>query len=62
MFWTDTDLVLAGGQVPKNADLIETILGGQWRRFSWHPQNWNPGADDLCTYLEFVNDRLAKGV
>jgi len=62
MFWTDEDLTLAGGQIPQSADTIETLLGKPWRRFSWHPQNWNPGVDNLKTYLEFVNNRLAKAV
>jgi|SRR5438105_531241 len=62
MFWTDEDLTLAGGKIPQNADNIETPLGTRWRRFSWHPQNWNPGTDNLRTYLEFVNNRLAKAV
>lgn len=62
MFWTDEDLTLKGGQIPRNADVIEDILGKRWRRFSWHPQNWNPGSDNLRTYLEFVNNRLTKGV
>jgi hypothetical protein len=62
MFWTDKDLVLVNGAVPKSAELIETTQGKEWRRFSWHPQKWNPGVDDLRTYLEFVNNRLAKGV
>lgn len=62
MFWTDADLLLANGTVPRNGDAIETGLGKQWRRFSWHPTNWNPGRDNLRTYLEFVNNRLAKAV
>jgi hypothetical protein len=62
MFWTDEDLTLTGGQIPRSADSIETSLGKRWRRFSWHPQNWNPGVDSLRTYLEFVNNRLAKAV
>lgn len=60
MFWTDKDLVLASGGVPQNADNIERYLDRDWRRFSWHPQNWNPGADDLRTYLEFINARLRQ--
>jgi len=60
MFWTDVDLLLAGGGVPASADVIETYLGRQWRRFSWHPGNWNPAVDDLRTYLEFIDTRLAK--
>jgi hypothetical protein len=60
MFWTDVALTLEGGKCPKQADTIETILARQWRRFSWHPQAWNPGIDDLRTYLEFVNTGLTK--
>jgi len=60
MFWTDIDLMLAQGGVPAQAENIETYLGRQWRRFSWHLQNWNPATDDLRTYLEFVDNRLAK--
>lgn len=62
MFWTDTGLTLKGGGSPQQANVIESYLGQQWRRFSRHPQGWNPGSDNLRTYLEFVNARLAKGV
>jgi hypothetical protein len=62
MFWTDEDLTLIGGGIPRSAEQIELALGKQWRRFSWHPQSWNPGVDSLRTYVEFVNTRLAKGV
>jgi Prokaryotic E2 family E len=60
MFWTDPELTFADGRIPEGAGTIETALGQQWRRFSWHPQSWNPGVDDIRTYLEFVNNRLAK--
>jgi hypothetical protein len=60
MFWTDRDLVLANGQVPDQAGVIETIEGTEWRRFSWHPANWNPATDNLFTFLGFVDNRLAK--
>jgi hypothetical protein len=62
MFWTDGDLALADGTVPRNADALETALGKQWRRFSWHPHGWNPGSSNILTYLEFINNRLAKAV
>lgn len=62
MFWVESDILLAGGGVPRSADSVETHLGRQWRRFSWHLTTWNPATDDLRTYLEFVNSRLAKGV
>src|SRR3990172_8915698 len=62
MFWTDRDLTLANGNIPKNADHFEKAIGIEWRRFSWHLQNWNPGNDNLKTYLEFVNNRLSKAM
>ena len=60
MFWTDVNVTLMGGGIPERANTIEQFLGKQWRRFSWHPQNWNPGIDTLETFLEFVNRRLAQ--
>jgi len=62
MFWVDVDLHLANGSVPRSADVVQTHLDRQWRRFSWHVTMWNPATDDLRTYLEFVNSRLTKGV
>jgi len=62
MFWTDEDLLLANGQEPNQANVIETPLGKRWRRFSWHPQAWNPASSNLRMYLEFVNLGLAKAV
>ncbi len=63
MFWVEPDVALANGAIPRSAESIEAAVGRQWRRFSWHLQNWNPGRDglNLKTYLEFVNSRLAKG-
>ncbi len=60
MFWVDEDMKLKGGGAPRSADSIEPALGKRWRRFSWHPQNWNPAADNIKTYLEFINRRLAQ--
>ena len=60
MFWTDVDLLLVGEKVPEGAAEIESYDSQQWRRFSWHPQSWNPGRDNLFTFLEFVNTRFAK--
>lgn len=59
MFWTDPDLRLqdSNGQA---ATSVETVLGRQWLRFSWHPQKWNPGADNLLTFLQFINRRLMQ--
>lgn len=58
MFWADEDLQFSTGQPPKEGITIETIYGTKWMRFSWHPKNWNPGKDNLRTFLEFINSRL----
>lgn len=60
MFWTDEDFILKNGRIPKSSEHIEICLGKRRRRFSWHLSNWNPGGDNLVTFLEFVNNRLAK--
>ena len=60
MFWVDEDFLLKDLRVPKSAEVIEPWLGKRWRRFSWHPSNWNPGVDNLFTYLEFIDNRLSK--
>ena len=60
MFWADEDLTLKDGRIPQGADQIESALGRRWRRFSWHLQQWNPGTDNLRTYIEFIADRLGR--
>lgn len=60
MFWVDEDLKLEGGTVAKQAEQVETLLGQPWRRFSWHPASWNPGVDDIRTFLQFVERRLQQ--
>lgn len=62
MFWMEVNVVLSNGKVPKSADSIETHLGRDWRRFSWHLSSWDPVSCNLRTFLEFINNRLAKGV
>lgn len=60
MFWTDVTLVLSDGGMPRNAEHIETHAGRQWRRFSWHHNGWNPGLNNLQTYVEFVRRRFCE--
>lgn len=60
MFWTEVDLKLQDGRVPQAGDAIENYLGQQWRRFSWHVQQWNPAVDNLRTYLGTVDARLQQ--
>lgn len=60
MFWTEVALLTSDGRVPQRADVIETVAGKERRRFSWHPQAWNPGVDNISTYLDFVRAGLTK--
>jgi hypothetical protein len=62
MFWVDPKITLASGQVPQSAEGIETHLGKQWRRFSWHRQGspWNPMIDNMQSYIEFIRRRLRE--
>ena len=60
MFWVNTDVLLENGKVPKKAEVIENHAGKDWRRFSWHLSKWNPGRDDLSTYLSFIDEGLRR--
>ena len=60
MFWLETKVLLANGQCPKNAELIEFYVARQWRRFSWHRKAWSPSIDNLSSYVEFVRRRLKE--
>lgn len=60
MFWTDVELLCADGRTPKSAESLENHVSKQWRRFSWHPQNWKPGTGNLRMYLEFVDNGFAQ--
>jgi hypothetical protein len=57
MFWTDADLTLSDARGPKSTSK-ENVFGKEWLRFSWHLGKWNPGSDNLETYLGFVNSGL----
>jgi hypothetical protein len=54
MFWTDPDVLRPDGSVPQNADVLETYLDRQWRRFSWHRNGtWNPNRNGVVDHYEF---------
>ncbi|MFI5089184.1 MAG: E2/UBC family protein [Terriglobales bacterium] len=59
MFWTSPVLTLANGAAPQGSDLLETYMGQQWRRFSWHTI-WRPNIDNLHSYMHFVRRRLER--
>ena len=48
MFWTELGVVRPDGSIPQNADSMQTYLGRQWRRYSWHRNGvWNPANNGL---------------
>ena len=64
MFWTDPDLTLDDGRTPGSADTVETHIGREWRRFSYHPydqKKWNPAVDNVERFVCYVQRRLGKG-
>jgi hypothetical protein len=63
MFWTDPAVVRSDGSIPTNGDSIESYLGRQWRRFSWHRNGtWNPFGNPLLDHFEFMQARFAHDV
>ena len=60
MFWVEPGLRLNDGRIPQAGDSIETYLGQQWQRFSWHVQKWNPAVDNIITYLDTIDARLRQ--
>ena len=63
MFWTEPEVVRPNGDIPAGGDSIETYLGRQWRRFSWHRNGlWNPAGNGLLDHFEFMQDRFARDV
>jgi len=61
MFWVEPDVLLQNNnKVPQAGDVIETYVGQQWRRFSWHVKKWNPAVDNIKSYLHTVNNRLKQ--
>jgi Prokaryotic E2 family E len=60
MFWVEPDLLRADGAVPANADSVETYLGREWRRFSWHRQGvWRITGNPLLDHYALMEARFA---
>lgn len=63
MFWVDPVVELQGGATPKAAEIVNEILGRNWRRFSWHLNTrWNPKRDSLLSWVAAIEHRLQQGV
>ncbi len=55
MFWTDVGLTRVDGRIPQGASSLETYMGRQWRRFSWHRNGvWNPNRNGVLDHFAFV--------
>jgi hypothetical protein len=63
-FWTDEDLRLASGELPKAANFSTAMpgLGRQALWFSWHTDHWNANRDDLLTWVATIQERLSRVV
>jgi hypothetical protein len=61
MFWVTPVVRVTTGQSPKGAGM-ETVLGQQWQRFSWHLREgaWKPGISDIRDYMRCVRSRFER--
>lgn len=61
MFWVSPQLRTSSGTLPQGT-CNETLLGGEWQRFSWHllPGAWTPGISTLRDFMRCVRGRLEK--
>lgn len=59
MFWTSPQLSRQDGRPPQSAEVMESYIGQQWRRFSWH-LIWKPNTDTLDSYIHFVRRGLER--
>ncbi len=68
-FFTDIEIRLENGAIPKNTVLPHSVHGGnfpkktwpQWSQcmwWSWHLQMWNPNQSNLYTYMRVILQRL----
>jgi len=61
-FWTDPDLRLRTGAIPKGTGVQSPPFGqGPKLWFSWHTNSWSANRDDLLTYARIIQDRLDRG-
>jgi len=61
MFWLSPPVRTAAGGTPQGTS-VETLLGAQWQRFSWHLAQgaWRAGASTLRDYMRCVRARIEK--
>jgi hypothetical protein len=61
MFWVAPQLHTNNNAIPQGTS-IETLLGEQWQRFSWHlqPGAWKVGLSTLRDFMRCVRARFEK--
>jgi hypothetical protein len=61
MFWVMPQLLTSSNAVPQGSS-VESVLGEQWQRFSWHlqPGAWKVGVSTLRDFLRCVRVRFEK--
>jgi hypothetical protein len=60
-FFADPELRLQGEGMPTSSGQQQIPHSGRlglW--FSWHLATWNPGRDDLATYVGVIRERLSR--
>jgi hypothetical protein len=61
MFWTNVDVLLTSGQIPRSAGCVQQHIGRSWRRFSWHRNSiWNSNGNPLLDHFAFVEQRFQQ--
>jgi hypothetical protein len=61
MFWVHPPVKTASGTLPR-ATSIETLLGDNWQRFSWHlaAGAWQPGVSTLRDFMRCIAGRFLR--
>lgn len=61
MFWIHPAVKTAAGTLPR-ATSIESLLGKEWQRFSWHLAGgaWQPGTSTLRDFMRCIAARFIR--
>jgi hypothetical protein len=61
MFWVNPAVKTAQGSLPR-ATCMESLLGKEWQRFSWHlaAGAWKPGASTLADFMRCISGRFLR--
>ncbi len=61
MFWVSPTVKTVQGSLPR-ATCMESLLGKEWQRFSWHlaAGAWKPGVSTLGDFMRCVSGRFLR--